>query len=123
MNVLGAVDAVTKEVFTVENTTYITAETVKVFLQRLRDMTPDIPIAVVMDNARYQHCKAVMDKAKNLGIKLLFLPPYSPNLNIGNTVHLCALWADDTHFETEQIVRITDEGSFPDERRLPHSVG
>ena len=38
----------------------------------------------------------------------------SPNLNIGNTVHLCALWADYTHFETEQIVRITDEGSFPD---------
>lgn len=38
----------------------------------------------------------------------------SPNLNIGNTVHLCALWADDTHFETEQIVKITDEGSFPD---------
>ena len=82
LNVLGAVDAVTKEVFTVENTTYITAETVEVFLQRLRDMTPDIPIAVVMDNARCQHCKAVMDKAKNLGIKLLFLPPYSPNLNI-----------------------------------------
>ena len=82
LNVLGAVDAVTKEVFTVENTTYITAETVEVFLQRLRDMTPDIPIAVVMDNARYQHCKAVMDKAKNLGIELLFLPPYSPNLNI-----------------------------------------
>ena len=52
------------------------------FLQRLRDMTPDIPIAVVMDNARYQHCKAVMDKAKELGIQLLFLPPYSPNLNI-----------------------------------------
>ncbi|MBO5182052.1 MAG: transposase [Paraprevotella sp.] len=31
---------------------------------------------------RYQHCKAVMDKAKILGIELLFLPPYSPNLNI-----------------------------------------
>ena len=82
LNVLGAVDAVTKEVFTVVNTTYITAETVEMFLQRLRDMTPDIPIAVVMDNARYQHCKAVMDKAKELGIQLLFLPPDSPNLNI-----------------------------------------
>ena len=54
----------------------------KVFLQRLRNTTPDIPIAIVMDKARYQHCKAVMDKAGELGIELLFLPPYSPNLNI-----------------------------------------
>lgn len=82
LNVLGAVDAITKEVLTVDNTTYITAETVETFLQRLKDMTPDIPIAVVMDNARYQHCTAVMNKAEELGIELLFLPPYSPNLNI-----------------------------------------
>ena len=82
LNVLGAVDAITKEVLTVDNTTYITAETVETFLQRLKDMTLDIPIVVVMDNARYQHCKAVMNKAEELGIELLFLPPYSPNLNI-----------------------------------------
>ncbi len=79
---LGAVDAVTKEVLAIDNTIYITAETVEVFLQRLRDTTPDIPIAVVVDNARYQHCKAVIDKAGEPGIELLFLPPYSPNLNI-----------------------------------------
>lgn len=82
LNVLGAVDAVTKEVLAIDNTTYITAGTVEVFLQKIRDTAPDIPIAVVMDNARYQHCKAVMDKAGELGIDLLFLPPYSPNLNI-----------------------------------------
>ena len=37
---------------------------------------------LVMDNARYQRCDKVMDKAKELGIDLLFLPPYSPNLNL-----------------------------------------
>jgi len=35
-----------------------------------------------MDNARYQRCNKVMDKVKDLGIQLLFLPPYSPNLNL-----------------------------------------
>jgi len=33
-------------------------------------------------NARYQHCFLVTAFAKSLGIHLLFLPPYSPNLNI-----------------------------------------
>ncbi len=35
-----------------------------------------------MDNARYQHCQLVQDYAKKLNIELLFLPSYSPNLNI-----------------------------------------
>jgi len=36
----------------------------------------------VLDNARYQKCQSVADKAKELGIELLYLPPYSPNLNL-----------------------------------------
>jgi transposase len=35
-----------------------------------------------LDNARYQHCLAVKTFAASIGIELLFLPPYSPNLNI-----------------------------------------
>ena len=35
-----------------------------------------------MDNARYQRCRLVMETAKHLDIELLFLPPYSPNLNL-----------------------------------------
>ena len=35
-----------------------------------------------MDNARYQRCRLVRDLAVALGIELLFLPPYSPNLNL-----------------------------------------
>ena len=40
-----------------------------------------MPIKIVLDNARYQHCKLVEEAAKTLGISLLFLPSYSPNLN------------------------------------------
>jgi transposase len=35
-----------------------------------------------MDNARYQRCNKVAEQAEMLGISILFLPPYSPNLNL-----------------------------------------
>jgi transposase len=41
-----------------------------------------LPITVVLDNARYQRCLLVQQTACDLGIELLFLPPYSPNLNL-----------------------------------------
>jgi transposase len=37
---------------------------------------------MVLDNARYQRCALVQMLAKDLNIELLFLPPYSPNLNL-----------------------------------------
>jgi len=40
------------------------------------------PITLVLDNARYQRNKVVQGLATELGIRLLFLPPYSPNLNL-----------------------------------------
>ena len=40
------------------------------------------PITLVLDNARYQRNAVVQDLAKELGITLLFLPSYSPNLNL-----------------------------------------
>lgn len=82
INVLGAVNAITKEIITIANTTYITSNTLIDFLKLLKEKFPDKPIAIVLDNARYQHCFLVTTFAKSLGIHLLFLPPYSPNLNI-----------------------------------------
>ena len=37
---------------------------------------------MVMDNARYQRCEKVINLAVELNIELLFLPTYSPNLNL-----------------------------------------
>lgn len=82
INVLGAVNAITKEVITLTNTTYITSNTLIEFLKLLKEKYADKPIAIVLDNARYQHCFVVTTFAKSVGIHLLFLPPYSPNLNI-----------------------------------------
>lgn len=81
-HVLGALNAITHEVITVTNDTYITATQICELLQKLADLGLTIPITLVWDNARYQQCKVVQDLADSLGIELLYLPPYSPNLNL-----------------------------------------
>jgi transposase len=82
INVPGTVNAISKEITTLINTTYITAETVMEFPVQLKEKYALKPVSIVLDNARYQHCDAVRKKAEELDITLLFLPPYSPNLNI-----------------------------------------
>lgn len=82
-NVLAALDACTHQLFVVTNDTYINAESVCTLLTNMRAaITDDLPITIVLDNARYQHCRRVLDYAATLPIELLFLPPYSPNLNL-----------------------------------------
>ena len=81
-NVLGALNAITKEVVTVTNDTYITGQEVCQLLDKLATLNPGTPISVVLDNARYQHCARVEEHARQLKIELLFLPSYSPNLNL-----------------------------------------
>lgn len=83
INVLGALDAVSLQVYSVINTTYVKANTVVELLKMLSTKCKKgIPIYVVLDNARYQHCTFVKTWAIALGIELVFLPPYSPNLNL-----------------------------------------
>jgi transposase len=82
LNVLTALNAISHELFTVENLTYITAETVCELLRLLAGAHHGIPITVFLDNARYQRCALVQAVAQELGIELCFLPAYSPNLNL-----------------------------------------
>ena len=82
LNVLGALHAVTRQFVSVINETYVTAQTVCQLLDKLRALHGGEPITLVLDNARYQRCKKVMDHAAMWGIDLLFLPGYSPNLNL-----------------------------------------
>lgn len=81
-NVLGVVDAVTKEILTVTNETYINAESVCRLLTIVATRYADETITIVLDNARYQKCSLVVQHAASLGIELLFLPSYSPHLNL-----------------------------------------
>lgn len=82
LNVLGAVHATTRQLITVVNQDYINANTVATLLRQLAVTFAGRPITLVLDNARYQHCRLIIELAAELGIELLFLPPYSPNLNL-----------------------------------------
>jgi transposase len=79
-NVLGALNAVTHELVTEINTSYITATSVCALLRTIASRGVSMPITLVLDNARYQRCALVTGTAQALGIELLFLPSYSPNL-------------------------------------------
>lgn len=80
-NVLGAINAITKKLEMVTNDSYITSIQVCELLRKLAN-NATLPITLVLDNARYQRCRMVIELAQQLGIELLFLPPYSPNLNL-----------------------------------------
>jgi transposase len=82
-NVLGALDAVSHRLIQVSNHSYINAESVCLLLRAVANAAvPGVPVTLVLDNARYQKCALVTDLAKQLGIEMLYLPSYSPNLNL-----------------------------------------
>jgi transposase len=82
-NVLAVLDACTHQIITVTNDSYINSDSVCTLLTKIRAAVCDgLPITIVLDNARYQHCQRVIEYACLLEIELLFLPPYSPNLNL-----------------------------------------
>jgi hypothetical protein len=81
-NVLGAWDAATRRLTAVTNTTVVNAETMCELLRAVAAGGPAGPVTMVLDNARYQRNAMVMALAVELGIDLLFLPSYSPNLNL-----------------------------------------
>jgi transposase len=80
--VLGALNAVTKEIITVTNQTYIHAESVCQLLLQIAELNLTTPITLVLDNARYQKCALVKTLAEMLEIELLYLPAYSPHLHL-----------------------------------------
>lgn len=82
MNVLGALNAITHELITITNETYIDAQSVCDLLWKTARLNLAMPITFILDNARYQKCTVVKNLAAQLHIELIFLPPYSPNLNL-----------------------------------------
>jgi transposase len=82
LNVLGAWNAVTRELVAVTNTSVVNTQTMCELLRKIVAQGLSGPVTLVLDNARYQRNAVVMALAEELGITLLFLPSYSPNLNL-----------------------------------------
>ncbi len=104
-NVLGAYDPVRHEAITLTNDTVVNQETFCALLDKIATAYADTgrPITLVLDNARYQKCQSVFDKAQELGIELLYLPAYSPNLNL-----IERLW----RFVKKQVLYSTHYSTF-----------
>jgi len=81
-SVLGAWNAATNALVSVTTDATVNAETMCALLRKIAALGLTGPVRLVLDNARYQHCVLVIDLAKSLNIELLFLPSYSPNLNL-----------------------------------------
>ncbi len=81
-NVMGALNAVTHELITVCNDSYINAESFCELLQKIAELHLKVPVTLILDNARYQKCRLVREFSESLNIELLYLPAYSPNLNL-----------------------------------------
>jgi len=81
-NVLGAWNAVTRELISITNTTVVNTDTMCELLRAVASRGLIGPVTMVLDNARYQRNAVVQGLAADLGIVLLFLPSYSPNLNL-----------------------------------------
>jgi transposase len=82
LTILGALNPLTLRptiLMTEDNCDTLMAEA---FLEQLREEYPNIktPLVVLLDNAKYNH--GAVRKAKTLNIILIFIPPYSPNLNL-----------------------------------------
>jgi len=116
MNVLGALHFVTKKMETIVNTDYIDASTIVEMLEQIAAKYKDKPIAVVLDNARYQHCEFVKERAIALGIALVFLPPYSPNLNLIERVwkYIKKNYLQNKYFENALLFHTAIRGALSD---------
>ena len=85
VNVYGAYDVVSNQVYSMYNEGYVNADFIVEYLAWLREeIYQDMsrPLHFVLDNARYQHCNYVKKQAEKYNIVLDFLPAYSPNLNL-----------------------------------------
>jgi transposase len=82
VKLLSTVDYVTGKIVWREDEEY-TAETFLKFLKQVLEVYPTGKIVMVLDNARIHHAKLLQPFwEENTRLSFVFLPPYSPQLNI-----------------------------------------
>ena len=82
VNINGALDVQTQEViFRLDDR--INAQSTVDLLKQIEEKEQDAEtIYAIMDNARYNHSNIVQEYLKDSKVKIIFLPTYSPNLNL-----------------------------------------
>jgi transposase len=81
LNLMGAYDPKNQAVF-VKNYQTLNQDSVLDFLKSLKGKYPGKLLHIIWDNVPYQHAREVTKFAQEAGIDLVYLPAYSPNLNL-----------------------------------------
>lgn len=82
LNLHGAINAETHEVTVIESPTVDKDSTLQLFEIIKQKYFYASTIYLILDNARYHYSKEVQEWLQGKNIKLVFLPTYSPNLNL-----------------------------------------
>jgi len=83
INIIGGVNALTMKVTALVTEQNCDKEVIVDYLKKLRrQYLNGSRIYMILDNAKYNRSKDVIQKAKECNIELIYLPPYSPNLNL-----------------------------------------
>lgn len=82
LNLHGAINAETHEVTVIESDTVDSESTIRLLETLEQKYFSASMLYIILDNARYHYSKAVKDCLNEKNITLVFLPSYSPNLNL-----------------------------------------
>ena len=83
ISILGGINALDGEFSGLITEANCDTLSTKVAFEQIRnDYKDQKPIVIIVDNASYNRAYATKDFADSLKIKMKFLPPYSPNLNL-----------------------------------------
>jgi transposase len=83
LNIIGAINPVNLQPTVLLTEDNCCAEVIEAFLEEVKIQYCEAKtICIILDNAKYQRSYVVQEKAKFLNIDLVYLPPYSPNLNL-----------------------------------------
>ena len=83
LNIIGAINPVSLKPTILLTEDNCSAEVIEAFLEEVKiQYNKAKTICIILDNARYQRSNIVQTTAKFFNIDLIYLPPYSPNLNL-----------------------------------------
>lgn len=83
INIIGGINPITMKTTTIITEDNCDKTVVVSYLEKLRKEYPTRKkIYMILDNASYNRARMVREKAKQCNIQLVYLPPYSPNLNL-----------------------------------------
>ena len=113
VKLIGTLDYSTGEVFCVQEEQY-TAKEFLAFLKKIIAKYAGQRIVMILDNARIHHAKLIQPflEEHKKSLTLVFLPPYSPNLNMIEELWgwLKATVIHNVFFDSVQKIRKTVQG-------------